>query len=92
MEHSNKGKVTLLKFPGETRWPEITAEFNALVQQGATRFVFNIHRLAVIDSLGIAFFLESLEWLQESHGEIVLSQPSGAVRRSRQADDGINRA
>ncbi len=78
MERSDKGGVTLLKFPelDATRFSEITREFDALVGQGATRFVFNIQRLTFIDSSGIAFFIETLARLRESQGELVLSEPS----------------
>ena len=78
MEHSKKGNVTLLKFHGEldaTGVPAIS-EFDSLVEQGATRFVFNIQRLTFIDSSGIAFFIDTQKRLRESHGELVLSEPS----------------
>ena len=78
MEHSKKGNVTLLKFHGEldaTGVPAIS-ELDSLVEQGATRFVFNIQRLTFIDSSGIAFFIETLARLRESQGELVLSEPS----------------
>ena len=78
MEHSKEGNVTLLKFHGEldaTSVPAIS-EFDSLVEQGATQFVFNIQRLTFIDSSGIAFFIETLARLRESQGELVLSEPS----------------
>ncbi len=78
MERSNKGDVTLLKFHGEldaTSVPAIS-EFDSLVEQGATQFVFNIQRLTFSDSSGIAFFIETLARLRASQGELVLSEPS----------------
>ena len=78
MERSNKGDVTLLKCHGELDAAGVPAisEFDSLVEQGATRFVFNIQRLTFIDSSGIAFFIDTQKRLRESHGELVLSEPS----------------
>ncbi len=79
LEHSKKGDVTLLRFHGAldaTSLPTLMKEFDALLEQGATRIVFNIHGLEFINSAGIGFFVAAQKRLRESHGELVLSAPS----------------
>ena len=79
LEHSNKGDVTHLKFHGvldAASLPTIKKEFDALLEQGATRVVFNINGLEFINSAALGFLVAAQKRLRESHGELVLSAPS----------------
>jgi anti-sigma B factor antagonist len=60
--------------------PAFSAKVDALIRTGHTRIVFNLRRLAFINSSALGYLIRTVKRLRELDGELVLSEPSPYFR------------
>jgi len=77
------GTVTILALAGEfdtDTLPGISRSVDTLIEDGASRFVFNLGALDFIDSSAIGYLIKTRKLLMEQKGEFVISEPSKFFR------------
>ena len=79
----DEGGVSVVAVEGDLdafTLPKVSAQIDALIQEGAARLVVNLQGLKFIDSSALGYLIGTGKRLREMEGELVVSQPSTIFR------------
>jgi len=83
IDRNSDGDVVILSFAGEfdtSNLPTVAEQIDAFIDEGGTRFVFNLRLLKFINSSALGYLVKTAKRLREIDGELVLSEPSKFVQ------------